>query len=343
LYVDETALDPNCARPAFYKRRDTDMTISVVVPTYRRMEDLRRCLTALAQQSRPADEIIVVVRTTDSDTVALLAEMDTSSLPLRIVTVAEPGQVQALNAGLAAAQMEIVAITDDDAAPHADWIARLVRSFEADPRIGGVGGRDRMFIGGVLQEGQKRTVGKVPRVGRHVGNHHLGFGPPREVDVLKGVNGAYRTVAIKDIGFDTRLLGSGAQVHWEIALGLAVKGAGWKLVYDPEIVVDHYLAKRFDEDQRNSFNAIAMHNMAYNEMFVRGEPLSKVNRALLLAWALSVGTKDSPGIVQWLRFVGRDKSLTGAKLKASMLGRIHAWNVLLNPISGAHKKLLSPS
>jgi glycosyltransferase involved in cell wall biosynthesis len=304
------------------------MTISVIVPTYRRMEDLRRCLLAVRCQSLPAQEVIVVVRGSDAETLAMLRDFDVTSFPLRVVGVDEPGQVQALNAGLAAAVMDIIAITDDDAAPHPDWIMRLQRTFASDPQIGGVGGRDCMYIDGVLQSGRKRTVGKVPRIGRHLGNHHLGFGPPREVDVLKGVNGAYRALAIKNIGFDTRLLGSGAQVHWEIGLGLAVKRAGWKLIYDPEIVVDHFLAKRFDEDQRNSFNPTAMHNMAYNEMFVRGEALSPPNRAGLLLWALLIGTKDSPGVLQWMRFVRRERSLAGAKLKASMSGRLHAWKVL---------------
>ncbi len=254
--------------------------------------------------------------------------MNTAPLALRIVSVVEPGQVQALNMGLANAMMDIVAITDDDAAPHEDWILRLERGFEADPQIGGVGGRDRMFIGGVLQEGRKRTVGKVPVIGRHVGDHHLGFGRPREVDVLKGVNGAYRAAAIREIGFDTRLLGSGAQVHWEIGLGLALKRAGWKLIYDPEIVVDHFLAKRFDEDQRDSFNPTAMHNEAYNEMFARGEPLSLLNRSALLLWALLIGTRSSPGLVQWARFVTRERALAGAKLKAAVSGRLAAWDAL---------------
>jgi glycosyltransferase involved in cell wall biosynthesis len=304
------------------------MTISVVIPTYRRQEDLQRCIGALACQSRRADEIIVVVRATDVETFTMLAQMDTASLALRIVSVVEPGQVQALNMGLANARMDIVAITDDDAAPHNDWILRIERSFEADPQIGGVGGRDRMFIGGVLQEGRKRTVGKVPVIGPHLGNHHLGYGLPREVDVLKGVNGAYRAAAIREVGFDTRLLGSGAQVHWEISLGLAIKRAGWKLIYDPEIVVDHFLAKRFDEDQRDSFNPTAMHNEAYNEMFARGEPLSLFNRSALLLWTLLIGTRNSPGLVQWVRFVTHERALAGAKLKAAVSGRLAAWDTL---------------
>ena len=41
------------------------MMITVVVPTYRRPRDLGRCLDGLGKQSRPADEIAVVVRESD--------------------------------------------------------------------------------------------------------------------------------------------------------------------------------------------------------------------------------------------------------------------------------------
>jgi hypothetical protein len=44
-----------------------------------------------------------------------------------------------------------------------------------------------------------------------IGNHHLGVGEPREVDVLKGVNMSYRRTAIADIHFDERMRGTGAQ------------------------------------------------------------------------------------------------------------------------------------
>ncbi len=272
------------------------------------------------------DEVIVVVRDTDSITRDMLNATDLSALALRIVGVDIAGGVQALNAGLVHVNGDIVAITDDDAAPHPDWIERILAAFAARVDVGGVGGRDRMHVQNVLQEGSERQVGKVPLVGKHIGNHHLGFGSARQVDVLKGVNSAYRLQAIKPIGFDERLRGSGAQVHWEISLCLAVKRAGWKLIYDPQIVVDHYLAKRHDEDQRIGFNALAMRNAAYNEALIRMEYLSTLGKAAFMLWAVIIGTRVAPGIVQWLRFVPHDAALATDKLKATLSGRIDAWN-----------------
>jgi glycosyltransferase involved in cell wall biosynthesis len=301
------------------------LRISVLVPTYRRPDDLRRCLAALAEQVSPPDEIIVVARDIDTETHDVLRDDIVTGLPLRTVIVTEPGQVQALNAGLATVKTDIVAITDDDAAPHPDWTRRILAHFASSPSIGGVGGRDFMHVGGVLRDGRARKVGKVPAYGKHVGNHHLGFGSPRDVDMLKGVNGSYRTHAIAPIGFDTRLRGTGAQVHWEMSLGIALRRAGWRLVYDPQVAVDHFLARRFDEDQRDAFNSLAMQNAAYNEALIRLDHASPLERIAFLAWALLVGTRASPGVVQWVRFMPREGSLAGAKLRAAATGRILAW------------------
>jgi glycosyltransferase involved in cell wall biosynthesis len=297
-----------------------------MIPTYRRPVDLRRCLDAISVQSLPAEDVIVIVRDSDAETWNLLRSGDFAGLPLHLVSVSEPGQVQALNAGLAEVTSDFVAITDDDAAPHRDWTERIVAQFAASPKIGGVGGRDYLHIGGVLQDGRARIVGKVPVVGKTFGNHHIGFGPSREVDVLKGVNGAYRTGAIKPIGFDTRLRGTGAQVHWEISLGIALQRAGWKLIYDPQIAVDHYLAPRFDEDQRNAFNALAMENKGYNEALIRMTHLSSIERVAYFCWAILVGTKALPGFVQWARFFPSEGSFAGAQLAAALRGRFQAWN-----------------
>ena len=65
---------------------------------------------------------------------------------MRTVKVNVPGQVAALNAGLDKTQGEIIAITDDDAAPHVDWLERIEARYLADKAIGGVGGRDFLYI-----------------------------------------------------------------------------------------------------------------------------------------------------------------------------------------------------
>lgn len=305
------------------------LTVSVLVPTYRRPDDLARCLTALTKQSLPPDQVVVVSRDTDAQTYPVIAMFAAPRLPLQSVTVSLPGQVHALNAGLHAVTGDIVAITDDDAAPWPDWIERIVGHFEADRNVGGVGGRDRMHLGGVLQDGRARVVGKIHRLGKHIGNHHLGYGEPREVDVLKGANMSYRAASIQGRRFDTRLRGAGAQLHNDLAFSYGLRCAGWKLIYDPAVVVDHFLALRFDEDQRGTFNPTALINAVFNETLIRLEPLAPFERVAYMLWAVGVGTRAAPGVVQWIRFGVRQPRLATAKLLAALRGRIEGASAVL--------------
>ena len=301
------------------------MTITVVVPTYCRPKDLIRCLDALKTQTRPADEVLVVVRDTDFETETLLKTLIPGPFPLRSVTVSIPGQVAALNAGLAAAQGDIIAITDDDAIPSADWLERIETHFLSDEHVGGVGGRDWVYHGQQLEDGKQEVVGRVQWFGRVTGNHHLGVGVPREVDILKGVNMSYRRSAIKGRRFDERLRGIGAQVHNDMAFSLALRRAGWKLIYDPKVAVNHYPAQRFDEDQRNRFNDIALINAVHNETLVLLEHLPPTQLTAFAIWATFVGTRDAPGFLQGLRFLPKEGTLAGQKLLASLRGRWQAW------------------
>jgi hypothetical protein len=119
--------------------------------------------------------------------------------------------------------------------------------------------------------------------------------------------------------------GTGAQVHFEIAFSLTVKRAGWKLIYDPLVAVDHYPAQRFDEDQRNQLNDLAMMNAVHNETLALLEYLSPLQRIVFLLWIFFVGTHSAPGFVQWLRLLVQQDKLASRKWLASVRGRWQGW------------------
>lgn len=158
-----------------------------------------------------------------------------------------------------------------------------------------------------------------------IGDHHLGVGQAREVDILKGVNMSFRRSAVGDLRFDQRMLGTGAQVHFEVAFCLTLKRQGWMLIYDPAIVVDHYLAQRFDEDQRHQFNAIAFFNEVHNETVALLEHLSPLQRLAFFIWATLIGTRRAFGLLQWLRYLPREGTLASKKWIASIQGRWQGW------------------
>lgn len=296
------------------------MKITAIVPTFQRAKDLERCLEAFKKQIRQVNELLVIVRDIDIETWTFLKAFNSELLPLQPLIVRVPGVVAAMNCGLEAASGDIIAFTDDDAAPHPDWLERIETYFLTDEHLGGVGGRDWLCCGKDLKKGgERKVVGQMKWYGLVIGNHHLGVGEPQEVYVLKGVNMSYRRTAILDLRFDERMRGTGAQVHFELAFSLSLKQAGWKLIYDPKIAVDHYPAQRFDEDLRESFSMIALTNQVHNETLALLEYLSPIRR---LVFILIVTIAS---FLKWLQLLPNEGIVSNKKLLASLLGRFQGW------------------
>ena len=296
------------------------MITTVIVPSYRRPGPLGRCLRALAVQAHAPSEVLVVLRDSDAEGRKVAAHF-ASNLPVRTVSVSEGGLVAALNQGLDEARGDVIAVTDDDAAPRSDWLRSIVSYFESDPTVGAIGGRDVLHHQQFGKEKRAVVVGRIQWFGRAIGNHHCGTGPAREVDILKGVNMTFRRRALEGIRFDRRLRGSGAQAHNDMAISLALKRRGWRLIYDPRLVVDHYPAERFDEDQRDRFDPGALSNAVHNETLVLLEYLTGFRRGAFVLWSLLVGTRSAPGLLQLVRPTVGDPGIRFARFKAAMSGR----------------------
>lgn len=299
------------------------MRVCVIIPSYRRPADLARCLAAMRVQRRAPDEVIVAVREGDEDTAHLVDELASLWPELDKAIVARPGVVAAMTAALTIAKADIIALTDDDAEPDEKWLGKITDLFEGASNVGGVGGRDDQ----VDALGAEADVGRVQWFGRVIGNHHVGTGPPRDVDVLKGVCCAFRSDPLRSIGFDARLRGGGAQVHWELALCLALRRAGWRLVYDPAIRVRHHVAPRHDADQlhRGRFDAAPHENAVFNETLVLAEHLSGWRRLAFVVWSMTIGTAAEPGLLQLPRVLVREGRVALVRWRATQRARREAF------------------
>jgi glycosyltransferase involved in cell wall biosynthesis len=297
--------------------------ITVVIPTFRRPEPLRRGLAALTAQVRPPDAVLVVVRPEDYGAREVVRSVE-HSLPVRTVDVLRPGLVAALNAGLDAADGDVVAFTDDDAEPHADWLHRIEEVLASDERIAGVGGRDWVYYDDRLVDGQAKIVGNVSWYGRVTGNHHWGTGEPRDVYVLKGANMAFRRQPLSEVRFDERLVGVGTEHHSELGACLKLRSHGWRIVYDPSIGVDHRPAPRL-EGRRQLDQERVIRCAAHNETLALLEYLPAWRRAGHLVWALSTGNVATPGPLQLVRSVLIRRRLNWGGTRAAVRGRIDGW------------------
>ncbi|MFG6094992.1 glycosyltransferase family 2 protein [Leptothoe sp. ISB3NOV94-8A] len=322
------------------------MKMTLLIPTYRRPNDLLRCLSAIEKQDRLPEEIIVIVRDTDTETQEALKEtfkqlpdsLSTSPVHkisleygtcLKVVTVYTHGVVAALNAGLEQASGDILTVTDDDTVPHSPWLHRIEQHFLNAPNVGGVGGRDWLYFGDVLQTGEKASVGRLRWFGARTGNHHLGVGKARSVEILKGANMSFRREAIGVRKFDERFKGTGAQVHFEMAFSLVIKKAGWTLIYDPEVSIDHLSGPRFDEDQRHQFNALAFTNAVHNETLALLDYFSLFNQVFFWIWAILVGNRKAFGLIQLIRFLPSEGTLACQKWLLSLSGRWQGYRTWL--------------
>ena len=295
---------------------------SVIIPSYGRPEALRRCLAAIARQTLRPHEVLVITREQDKATAAVVRDaMD--QVPIRAIDVREPGLVAASNLGLAAAEGDVLAFTDDDTEPWIDWLQRIEEHFRTTPSLGGLGGRDWLYADGQLRRGQAQTIGRVQWFGRRIGNHHLGVGVPREVEIIKGANMAYRRVAVDGLQFDRRLKGGDAEWCLEPGFAFAVRRRGWRVIYDPDVAVDHYHpAPRLALD--NALSVTRTYNRVFNETLVLLEYLPPLRRLVFVLWAFLVGHRDAPGVVQWVRYLWWGRPSATRRLLMAWRARIDA-------------------
>lgn len=130
--------------------------ISVVIPALDDAPMLAVCLDALAGQSRPADEIIVVDGRSVDDTVAVARRAGA-----RVVSPRAPGIPAATAAGLDAAVGDVIARLDADSVPPADWLERIDDEFTRDPALAALTGPGDFYGGNA----PVRWVGRVIYLG----------------------------------------------------------------------------------------------------------------------------------------------------------------------------------
>ena len=111
--------------------------VTIVVCTRDRPVQLEACLDALADQSYPHFEILVV-NNGGSDVVSEICRQR----GVACIREPMPGLTRARNLGARAARSELVAYIDDDATAEPGWVAALAREF-ADPRVAAVAGWTR--------------------------------------------------------------------------------------------------------------------------------------------------------------------------------------------------------
>lgn len=118
--------------------------ISIVIPVYNSLSELKVCLDALEKQtySRSAFEVIVVDNCSEEDIKSLVAQF----VQAAYTSESTPGSYAARNRGLSIAKGQILGFTDADCIPTPDWIEKGVQRLLETAGCGLVAGRIDFFF-----------------------------------------------------------------------------------------------------------------------------------------------------------------------------------------------------
>ncbi|GAA4266274.1 glycosyltransferase family 2 protein [Frondihabitans peucedani] len=124
-------------------------SVTVVVCTRDRAEQLRSALTSVLAIDYPAFDVVVVDNAGATDATRELIRTEFTDPRVRVVSEPVPGLSRARNTGLLQATGEIVAYTDDDVVVDSQWLRALVAGFARS--------NDVACVTGLVPSGELRT------------------------------------------------------------------------------------------------------------------------------------------------------------------------------------------
>jgi GT2 family glycosyltransferase len=206
------------------------LTFSVIVPSYRRPEQLAACLRSLARQTCSSADFEVIV-VDDAGMPRALAPIAEAGYPFvcHLVSQNNRGAAAARNAGARIARGRLLAFTDDDCEPEPGWLEILGRTMAAGAEGALVGGR---VVNALIRN--RFASATQTLVDFLVEHDSVNARPGR---LLTSNNLCVPSVAFHELGgFDPAFRGAGGEDR-EFCLRWA--HGGRRAVYAPEAVVRH--------------------------------------------------------------------------------------------------------
>lgn len=203
--------------------------VSVIIPHYRDLGGLDLCLKALARQTYPgADFEIIVADNNSPEGEAAVAEVIAGRA--RLTVVREKGAGPARNGGVALAQGDILAFTDSDCVPEAEW---LTEGLAALPAYDFIGGRVTVLVDDPAQMSGAEAFERV-----------FAFDFKTYI-TKKGFTGAGNLFCSRAV-FD-QVGGFRVGVSEDVEWSQRARGKGLRLGYAPRAIVGHPARRNWDE------------------------------------------------------------------------------------------------
>jgi len=122
-------------------------TLSVIIPTKGRPDDIMECVDSILRQDHLPQELVVIDQSTAPIAEkALKASLSSQSLSPRLIYLHAPeveGLPQARNLGVSRSKGEIIMFLDDDVVLENGYIAEILHAFSEVPEAMGLGGTIR--------------------------------------------------------------------------------------------------------------------------------------------------------------------------------------------------------
>lgn len=215
------------------------MKLSIVICTYNRAELLKESINSLINQKATPNnhEIIIVNNNSTDDTLAIAQKLSQESDRIRVVTEKKQGLSYARNRGYMEARGEWVAYLDDDALAAPNWVERIL--FIID-------NYDFDCFGGIYLPWY-RSGRPYWYMDRYGSNKHIydktGILPQNRY--FSGGNCVFKKeLLLATDGFPGSLGMKGSKIHYgeENFMQFNLRKRGYKIGFDPELVIDHYVA-----------------------------------------------------------------------------------------------------
>jgi glycosyltransferase involved in cell wall biosynthesis len=203
--------------------------VSVIIPTYNRVNSLRRTLDSLAQQTYPAVRFEVIV-VDDGSTDTTPEIRDLAPLPVRYYRQGNQGAAAARNAGAVEARGELLVFLDDDVIVHECFLDALVAGHPRNSRTMTMGQFQPMHEDGhvyarIRARRHRRAMAKQAT--------ELPF------SACVSNNLCIEKTAFMDIGLWQNALGDGPALWSDVVFGLNAWKCGYTLLVIPEAMAWH--------------------------------------------------------------------------------------------------------
>lgn len=269
------------------------MQASVIIPTYKRPEYLGKCLKSLLAQSVLPEEIIVVRHSDDADTAALMAVIRKNHQRgnlIKDILVSKLDIVCSENQGLELAKGDIVCFIDDDAVACENWIELIIRHYQADFHIGGVGGPVLPYVDSEPLLEYTDEFAKITWLGRRVTNSTKIPYHCSEVHMLRGANMSFRRSLFGT--FDENLLPYWRRFEDDVCF--AIRNKGYKIIADPEVRVFHYEVPVKDLKSRDD-SPLRIIGLHHNSVYVKLKHFKGIRKICSLTYDFLWGDDTAPG------------------------------------------------